>query len=114
VPFADDIELVDYLFSIKGSEKIQNGISKYLLREASKNYIPNLIYTRRDKIGFETPVQKWFLPHKDEIIDLVVSQLDFMNPSYFKSNFEEILNQKPNFVVRLYSFAIWKKVFSTF
>lgn len=114
VPFADDIELVDYLFSIKGRQKIQNGISKYLLREASKNYIPGLIYTRRDKIGFETPVQKWFLPHKDEIIDLVVSQLDFMNPSYFKSNFEEILNQKPNFVVRLYSFAIWKKVFSTF
>jgi asparagine synthase (glutamine-hydrolysing) len=114
VPFADDIELVDYLFSIKGSEKIQNGISKYLLREASKNYIPNLIYTRRDKIGFETPVQKWFLPHKDEIIDLVVSQLYFMNTSYFKSNFEEVLNQKPNFVVRLYSFAIWKKVFSTF
>jgi asparagine synthase (glutamine-hydrolysing) len=114
VPFADDIELVDYLFSIKGSQKIQNGISKYLLREASKNYIPGLIYTRRDKIGFETPVQKWFLPHKDEIIDLVVSQLDFMNTSYFKSNFEEVLNQKPNFVVRLYSFAIWKKVFSTF
>ena len=114
VPFADDIELVDYLFSIKGSQKIQNGISKYLLREASKKYIPNLIYARRDKIGFETPVQKWFLPHKDEIIDLVFSQLDFMNKSYFKSNFEDVLKQKPNFVVRLYSFAIWKKVFSTF
>jgi len=112
VPFADDVELVDYLFSIKGSEKIQKGISKYLLREASKNYIPNTIYARRDKIGFETPVQKWFLPHKKQMINEISSQLNFLNTDYLAANFEHLLISKPNFIVRLYSLAIWKKVYS--
>lgn len=112
VPFADDVELVDYLFSIKGSEKIQKGISKYLLREASKNYIPNTIYARRDKIGFETPVQKWFLPHKKQMINDISSQLNFLNTDYLAANFEHLLMNKPNFIVRLYSLVIWKKVYS--
>ena len=112
VPFADDVELVDYLFSIKGSEKIQKGISKYLLREASRNYIPNTIYARRDKIGFETPVQKWFLPYKKQMINEISSQLNFINIDYLASNFEDLLMHKPNFIVRLYSLAIWKKVYS--
>ncbi len=112
VPFADDVELVDYLFSIKGREKIQKGISKYLLRKASKNYIPNTIYARRDKIGFETPVQKWFLPHKKQMINEISSQLNFIDIDYLASNFEILLMHKPNFVVRLYSLAIWKKVYT--
>lgn len=112
VPFADDLELVNLLFSIEGNKKIKQGISKYLLREASKKYIPNSIYTRRDKIGFETPVQKWFLPHKQNIIDTVSLELDFLNMKHLTSNFNELLIHKPNFIVRLYSYAIWKKVYS--
>jgi asparagine synthase (glutamine-hydrolysing) len=112
VPFADDIDLVNYIFSVEGKEKIKNGISKYLLREASKNFIPNQIYLRRDKIGFETPVQKWFLPYKDQIIDLIKTEIDFLNIEYLTSNFVEVLKHKPNFVVKLYSFAVWKKVYS--
>jgi asparagine synthase (glutamine-hydrolysing) len=112
VPFADDTELVNYLFSIEGNKKIKHGISKYLLREATKKYIPQQIYNRRDKIGFETPIQNWFLPHKKQILDLINSQLNFLNMEYLTSNFDEVLKYRPNFVVRLYSFAIWKKVYS--
>lgn len=112
VPFADDVELVNYLFSIEGNKKIKNGISKYLLREASQKYIPNSIYSRLDKIGFETPVQKWFMPHKAQILDLIGSELHFLDKEYLTNNFNEVLKHKPNFVVRLYSLAIWKKVYS--
>lgn len=112
VPFADDIELVNYIFSIKGNEKIKKGISKYLLREAAKNYIPNSIYSRRDKVGFETPVYNWFAPHIDKILDVIGSELNFLDIKHLTSNFNELLKHKPNFVVRLYSFAIWKKVYS--
>ena len=112
VPFADDLELVNFIFSIEGNMKIQKGISKYLLREASKKYIPNSIYSRRDKIGFETPVQKWLMPHKNQILDLINSELNFLNMDYLTSNFDEVLKHKPNFVVRLYSLVIWKKVYS--
>ncbi len=112
VPYADDLELVNYLFSIPGSLKIKNGISKYLLREAAKKYIPFSIYNRKDKIGFETPVTSWLLPNKLEILRTIKSQLDFINIEYLTNHFEEIVTQKPNFILRIYSFSIWKKVFS--
>lgn len=112
VPFADDVELVNYIFSIQGSQKIKRGISKYLLREASKNYIPNQIYARRDKIGFDTPVLKWFLPNKNHVINSIQSELDFVNINVLNTDFEYLLKTKPNFIVKLYSFAVWKKVYS--
>ncbi|HRG01659.1 MAG TPA: asparagine synthase (glutamine-hydrolyzing) [Bacteroidia bacterium] len=112
VPFADDVELVNFLFSVNGNRKIKNGISKYLLREASKKYIPTSIYARRDKIGFETPVKKWFMSNKSSIIEQINSQLKFVEIDKVNLYFEELLKQKPNFILRLYSFAIWKSVFS--
>ena len=112
VPFADDVELVNLIFSIQGNRKISHGVSKYLLREATKKYIPQQIYSRRDKIGFETPVQKWFAPHKNNVLDVIISQLSFINKDYLYANFDLLLNTKPNFLLRLYSIAIWKKVYS--
>ncbi len=112
VPFADDIELVDFIFSINGNKKIQNGISKYLLREATKAYIPKQIYERRDKVGFETPLKQWFLEHQSQVVDTITAQLDFVNHQTIKNNFQSLLETKAPFILRLYSFAIWKKVYS--
>lgn len=114
VPFADDVELVDYIFSVQGNKKIKNGVSKYLLREATKNYIPEKIYKRTDKVGFETPVEKWLTNYQSEILEVITHQLDFINHQQLKDNFTKLLRQKPTFVLRLYSLAIWKKVFSAY
>ncbi len=113
VPFADDVELVNYLFSIEGNRKIRKGVSKYLLREATKNYIPQQIYNRRDKIGFETPVQKWFLPYKAQILNTIRENLDFMDMTSLNRDFEKLLDKKSGFILRLYSLAVWKKVFKS-
>lgn len=112
VPFADDVELVNLIFSVNGNKKIQHGISKFLLREASKKYIAKQIYNRKDKIGFETPIEKWFLPNKHHVLETIKVQLDFVNIDYLKLNFDSLLSTKPSFLLRLYSFAIWKKVYS--
>lgn len=112
VPFADDVDLVNYLFSIQGNKKIQHGISKYLLREAAKQYIPQQIYGRRDKIGFETPVQKWFKPNKHLVLEIIQQQLEFVDSDYLEAHFDELIIRKPTFILRLYSLATWKKVFS--
>jgi asparagine synthase (glutamine-hydrolysing) len=111
VPFADDVDLVDLIFSVEGNKKIKNGISKYLLREATKKYIPSQIYNRKDKVGFETPIANWFAPHKTKVLDTITQQLHFINHSYLVSNYETLLRDKPAFLLRLYSLAIWKKVF---
>ncbi len=112
VPFADDVELVDFIFSIAGSRKIQHGISKYLLREATKKYIPPQIYARRDKIGFDTPLTKWFLPHKNQVLDTISSQLDVVNMSCLTSRYDSLIQQKGAFLLRLYSYSVWKKAYS--
>lgn len=113
VPFADDVALVDFIFTVEGNKKIKNGISKYLLREASKNYIPQPIYNRKDKVGFEAPVAKWLTPNKSQVLDTIKSQLDFVNHPYLISNYDLILKTKPTFLLRLYSLAAWKMVFGT-
>jgi asparagine synthase (glutamine-hydrolysing) len=112
VPFADDVDLVDFIFSVEGKRKIKNGVSKYLLREATRSFVPSQIYSRRDKVGFETPLANWFSPNKTQVLETILSQLDFVSQDYLKSNFEKLLQQKPTFLLRLYSLAVWKKVFS--
>jgi len=112
VPFADDVELVDFIFSIEGKAKIKHGVSKYLLREATKTYVPQQIYNRKDKVGFETPVAKWLRPHKQQVVDSIIAQLEFVNKDYLVSNYELILNEKPSFLLRLYSFSVWKAIFA--
>jgi asparagine synthase (glutamine-hydrolysing) len=50
-----DYRLVDYVFSLPGIYKIHNGWTKWLLRRAMKDLLPESIVWRRDKLGFATP-----------------------------------------------------------
>lgn len=79
-PFSDDTELIDLMFSFDGNKKIKKGISKYLLREAVKDKLPQEIYARYDKKGFQTPMQDWVKRMKPKILEeLSQSGFDFIN-----------------------------------
>lgn len=56
VPFLDH-RLVEFCLSLPDDFKIKNGIRKRLLREALREELPEKVYRRYDKIGFETPVK---------------------------------------------------------
>ncbi|MEA3314532.1 MAG: asparagine synthase (glutamine-hydrolyzing) [Campylobacterota bacterium] len=58
-PFLD-YRLIQYAFSMKSKYKIKNGITKWILKEVSKKFIPNEISNRIDKRGFSAPINKWF------------------------------------------------------
>jgi len=58
-PFLDH-RLVQYAFSVSSKYKIKNGITKWVLKEVSKKFIPNEISNRIDKRGFSAPINKWF------------------------------------------------------
>ncbi|MCX6077356.1 MAG: asparagine synthase (glutamine-hydrolyzing) [Campylobacterales bacterium] len=58
-PFLD-YRLVQYAFSIQSKYKIKNGITKWILKEVSKKFIPNEISNRIDKRGFAAPINKWY------------------------------------------------------
>ena len=67
-PFADSVKLIEYIFSIPSVYKIRKGWNKNILRQAMREYLPDEIFQRRDKIGFETPQNSWAKLINPEII----------------------------------------------
>jgi asparagine synthase (glutamine-hydrolysing) len=115
-PFADDIDLIEYVFSIPSVYKIHNGWSKYLLRESMTGIIPNEIKTRTDKISFETPEYEWLeflkpyiFENNNSNINIIFNMKRFENDwdrIFLKQNKREIRN-----IWRYINFIIW---FNTF
>ncbi|MBY0451020.1 MAG: asparagine synthase (glutamine-hydrolyzing) [Cyanobacteria bacterium] len=63
LPFLD-YRLVQFAFSLPDSYKIYFGRkiaeTKYLLKKMAEPLLPHSILARRDKMGFNTPLQHWF------------------------------------------------------
>ncbi len=55
MPFLDH-RIAEYIAKIKPEEFLKNGMRKYILRESCKQYLPEIVYNRKDKIGFFTPL----------------------------------------------------------
>jgi asparagine synthase (glutamine-hydrolysing) len=54
-------ELVEFVFSLPSSLKIQEGWTKWILRKAMEPELPAEITWRKDKMGFQAPHEKWLL-----------------------------------------------------
>lgn len=59
VPYLD-YRLVEKTIATSMDLIIKRGITKHILRSSMKGTLPEKIRNRRDKIGFETPEDKWF------------------------------------------------------
>ena len=57
VPFLDH-KLVEFALNIPGSLKFKNNTTKYILKKACENIIPNEIIYRK-KVGFAAPIVRW-------------------------------------------------------
>lgn len=58
-PFLD-YRLVQYAFSMPSKYKIKDGITKWILKDIARKFIPREIVDRVDKRGFSAPLNKWF------------------------------------------------------
>jgi len=105
-PFLD-YRLVEFLNSCQSNLKINDGWTKYLARLSFDNKLPKEINWRRDKKGWESPIDVWM---KNYLID-------WGNPiienNYFLRNFnlnrvEKINNNKP-FIKKL-NLALWYNI----
>lgn len=83
-PFLD-YRLVEYLFSLGPEYKINNGVTKYVLRQSLKGILPEEVRTRRDKMGFATPLEKWFKDNLKERVRDIISSKEFAGRPYFNS-----------------------------
>jgi asparagine synthase (glutamine-hydrolysing) len=58
-PFLD-YRLTEFCLQLPDTLKIRNGISKYILRQALRDVLPEKVLYRKVKQGFPTPTAKWF------------------------------------------------------
>jgi asparagine synthase (glutamine-hydrolysing) len=58
LPFLNH-ELVQFVFSLPASYKINNGFTKWILRVSMQDDLPKNIVWRKDKVGFEPPQKSW-------------------------------------------------------
>ena len=108
VPFLDH-NLVEKALSLPANLTHKGGVSKYILRESVKDILPEKIYNRKDKKGFETPSDEWFRTAQFQkyITDMLNSE-KFKNRGYFnvqdcKNKYQSHLEKKGN-----HSKDIWK------
>ena len=116
-PFADDVSLIEYVFGLPGTFKIHDGNLKFLLRQAARNYLPDKIFSRKDKMGYVTPHNDWLRQ-----IYPLVSQEDFtplapfVNIDRLRKNFETIYSPKGSnerfFGFKLLMLLRWKSLFN--
>jgi asparagine synthase (glutamine-hydrolysing) len=117
-PFSDDIDLINYTFSVPSIYKIHDGWNKFLLRRAVSGVVPDAIVRRTDKIGFQTPEYSWIVEKKDEILSRMKSDgLDyFIDYDSIAKNWDGLVagQQKTGITTiwRYINFALWKKRFT--
>jgi asparagine synthase (glutamine-hydrolysing) len=118
LPFLD-YRLVEFIFSLKDSYKINEGKTKFILREALMNVLPDKIVHRYDKMGFVTPEVYWMQNFNQEFSEKLEEAAtvlsDLIDKKLILSNFEKD-TQKGSFSMgsfywRVISMAAWVKLF---
>lgn len=107
-PFLD-YRIVERVISSESVDLLRDGKNKYILREAVKGIIPESVYNRYAKVGFETPEAGWFrTKHFSDYIMGILDSREFRGRRYIASNkarlfFEKHLSGKTDI-----SGDIWK------
>ncbi len=90
MPFMDH-ELAALVSSMPEKMRINNRITKWVLREAMKNIIPQSIL-ERPKVGFRVPVNEWFQTSmKDYLYDHLTGTTSITKQYYHKNVLEKVL-----------------------
>ncbi len=58
VPFLD-YRLVEFGYQLTPEKKINNGVTKFILRNVMNELLPKKVLNRKDKMGFVTPEEYW-------------------------------------------------------
>jgi asparagine synthase (glutamine-hydrolysing) len=73
-PFLDH-RLVELMFRVPGTMKIRDGVTKHLLRLATRGLLPEETRTRIKKTGWNAPAHIWFSGKgRDALMDLIESR----------------------------------------
>ena len=71
LPFMD-YRLVELIFRLPGRLKLRGGHGKSLLKEAMRPVVPDWVLDTRRKLGFKTPIERWFRETPEISVDPVL------------------------------------------
>jgi asparagine synthase (glutamine-hydrolysing) len=115
-PFADYLNLIEYVFNVPAVYKIHNGYSKFLLRESMQGVLPDDIRLRTDKRGFFVPGKEWLAQLKDHLPGYLNQDLEeFVNISLVKKQLAQGIdtagNEDVQMLWRIVILSVWQHVF---
>ena len=79
VPFLD-ADFASFAIGLPFSYKLRDGISKWIMREALQDVLPDRIVSRYDKMGFVTPEDLWMKQHSKELMPLLHDATERLSP----------------------------------
>lgn len=94
--------------------KFYNNKTKGIIREISKNLIPDIILNRKKKIGRPVPFRKWFLQNKDFIHTLKDMTVEIEDIYRSKGIIDYAINNKNPFdrtLWGIWSLMKWKEIY---
>jgi len=84
MPFMDH-ELIEFISSLPDHWRVRNKKTKYLLKQAIKNLVPQEIINR-PKVGFRVPVNKWFQGPLYEYLQDHLLGADALTKEYYRKD----------------------------
>jgi asparagine synthase (glutamine-hydrolysing) len=115
LPFLD-YRLVSLAFSLERQWKLNGSLNKFVLREAMRGRIPELVRARQDKMGFPTAATRWFRNElypkiREVFIDLGGAATDYLHRQTLLDHLEQHRTGQANHAEPLFramQFLLWK------
>ncbi len=117
VPFLDH-KVMEFAAAIPTSLKLKGLTTKYILKKAVSDLLPEKILTR-GKEGFSIPIKNWLMNELrplllDTLAEERIKKRGYFQPHYVRQLVQEHLNGKENHSHRLWAlivFEIWHQVY---
>ena len=101
-----DHQLVEWLATLRSSEKIRGQEGKYLLKKSMEPYLPDdVLY--RPKMGFAVPLARWFRGPLKERVQQSILGSRLADTGWFNRDYLKHLVDAHNSGVRDYSASLW-------
>lgn len=104
-PFLDQ-ELMEFAASIPSALKLKGKFSKYILRKAFSDILPEEIYSR-GKMGFAMPIGLWFRNQLSGYIRSVLLSNESLRRGYFKPELVKVMVEEHIAGSRDYTTQLW-------
>jgi asparagine synthase (glutamine-hydrolysing) len=110
-PFLD-YELVEFVAGLPSRLKLKGLTSKYILKKALKNWLPDEVI-RRPKKGFGVPIAKWVKGALKELFEDSlqsdrIKREGFLNPQYVTALLQDHLMNKKDHRKHLWTLLVWE------